>query len=198
MAFRVALTFDAEHPDRPHRPDGTASVVDSLAAAEVPATFFLQGRWVEAQPELARAIAGGGHLIGNHSFYHARMPLLTPAGLRSDVRAAERVIRRVTGADPRPWFRCPFGAGTDDPTIRAGLVRLGYRETSWDVDVEDWRIGATGRGVARDVIERVTAIGDGAVVLLHPWTRASGRAVPRIIDGLRDAGATFVRLDAFS
>jgi len=48
--FRVALTFDAEHPDRPHRPGVTEEILDVLADRAVSATWFLQGRWVEALP----------------------------------------------------------------------------------------------------------------------------------------------------
>ena len=196
MAFRVALTFDAEHPDRPNRPDTTAVVLDALATAGVQATFFVQGRWAEAEPDLARRIARDGHLVGNHSFYHARMPLLSPAGVRSDVRAAERVIRRVTGVDPRPWFRFPFGAGMEDPALLRILASLGYRSAGWDVDALDWRIGATGPGVARTVVAEAVAHGDGAVVLQHPWTNATRLGISGVIEGLREAGATLVRLDA--
>ncbi len=58
-----------------------------------------------------------------------REPLLLPcpdAAARprrdsaADVRAAERAIIATTGIDPRPWFRCPFGAGSDDPRVLAG------------------------------------------------------------------------------
>ena len=121
LPFRVALTFDAEHPDRPHRPGVTAGLLDVLAERGVPSTWFLQGRWVEAEPVLARRVADEGHLVGNHSFYHARMPLLTDDGLATDVREAEAVIRDATGVDPRPWFRCPFSAGDDDPRVLAAL-----------------------------------------------------------------------------
>ena len=196
MTFRVALTFDAEHPDRPHRPGATERVLDLLEKEGVVASFFLQGRWAEAYPGLARSIAERGHLIGNHSFYHARMPLLSKAGLAADVRAAERAIVAATGVDPRPWFRCPFGAGTDDPAVRAGVERLGYRETHWDVEGFDWRPATRGRGMARRMVDETLAHGDGAVLLLHPWTNATGLGLPVLIGGLRDAGATFVRLDA--
>jgi peptidoglycan/xylan/chitin deacetylase (PgdA/CDA1 family) len=198
MTFRVALTFDAEHPDRPHRIGGSERVLDRLDASGVTATFFIQGRWAEAFPELARSLADRGHLIGNHSFYHARMPLLSAPGLASDVRAAERAIVAATGVNPRPWFRCPFGAGSDDPTVRAGLARLGYREIGWDVEGFDWHIGRRGRGMAREMVAATVAHGDGAVLLLHPWTTATEHGLEPLIDGLRDAGATFVRLDALA
>jgi peptidoglycan/xylan/chitin deacetylase (PgdA/CDA1 family) len=123
------------------------------------------------------------------------MPLLSPAGLAADVRAAERAIVRTLGVDPRPWFRCPFGAGTDDPTVLDGLDRLGYREVRWHAGGEDWMSAATGPTFARSLIRGAVEHGDGAVLLAHPWTTATGRALPRVIAELRDAGATFVRLD---
>jgi peptidoglycan/xylan/chitin deacetylase (PgdA/CDA1 family) len=173
-------------------------VLDALDTERVPASFFVQGRWAEAYPELARSIGERGHLIGNHSFYHARMPLLSATGLSSDVRAAERAIIATTGIDPRPWFRCPFGAGSDDPGVLAGITRLGYREVSWDVEGFDWRPSTRARGMARQMTQETIARGDGAVVLLHPWTRATERGLLPLIDGLREAGATFVQVDALA
>ena len=168
----------------------------TLAATGTTASFFIQGRWAEAYPGLAGSIADGGHLVGNHSHYHARMPLLSPAGITADVRAAERAIRRVTGQDPRPWFRCPFGAGTKDPRVLGALERLGYRETRWDVDGLDWRSVASGRSVAREAVDAAEAHGDGAVILLHPWTTATGLALPALIESVRSRGGEFVRLDS--
>ncbi len=195
MTFRVALTFDAEHPDRPHRIGATEHVLDRLAEEGIRATFFIQGRWAEAFPLLARSVAERGHLIGNHSFYHARMPLLSRSGLATDVRAAERAIVATTGIDPRPWFRCPFGAGSENPAVLAGLARLGYRDIGWDVEGADWRPSRRGRGMAGQMVAEAIARGDGAVLLLHPWTTATGLGLDPLIAGLRDAGATFVGVD---
>jgi peptidoglycan/xylan/chitin deacetylase (PgdA/CDA1 family) len=194
--FRVALTFDTEHPDRPSwRPGVTEAIVERLAADHVRVTFFLQGRWVEAHHEVARSIAAGGHLVGNHSFYHARMPLFGDDGLAADVREAERAIHEIVGVDPRPWFRCPFGAGHDDPRVLDGLERLGYRNIHWDVDTEDWEPGRRGETTADIVVDGAMAFGDGAVVLLHAWPDATLDAIGPIVSRLRDAGATFVGLD---
>ena len=195
MTFRVALTFDAEHPDRPHRIGATERVLDRLAEEGIRATFFIQGRWAEAFPGLARSVAERGHLIGNHSFYHARMPLLSRSGLATDVRAAERAILATTGVDPRPCFRCPFGAGSENPAVLAGLARLGYRDIGWDVEGADWRPSRRGRGMAGQMAAQAIARGDGAVLLLHPWTTATGLGLDPLVAGLRDGGATFVGVD---
>lgn len=198
--FRVALTFDAEHPDRPTEPGVQERVVGVLAAAGVRATFFVQGRWVEAYPATARSISGAGHLVGSHSHYHVRMPLLSEAGFDEDVQAAEAVIRDVMRVDPRPWFRLPFGAGWDDPELQERLRRrlqaLGYRHVHWDVETEDWAPSTTERSIEDGIVDGALARGDGTVVLLHTWPRPVPAALDGAIKRLRDAGATFVALDA--
>lgn len=194
--FRVALTFDAEHPDRQWcPPDAAERIFDTLRDLEVRATVFVQGRWAQAHPSIAARIAHEGHLVGHHSHYHARMPLLTDPGLASDMADAAEAIVAATGTDPRPWFRCPFGAGHDDPRVLAMLASLGYRNVHWHVELEDWEPWRTGTAIADDTLERVTRHGDGAVVLLHSWPGGTADALRPIVDGLRDAGASFVTVD---
>jgi peptidoglycan/xylan/chitin deacetylase (PgdA/CDA1 family) len=164
----------------------------------VTSSWFLQGRWVEAHPATARRVAADGHLVGNHTFYHARLPLLTAAGLRTDVRSAERVIRDVVGVDPRPWFRSPFAAGARDRRIQALLAQLGYREIRQDVVLDDWEPERAGAVMAADALRLVPDAGDPAVVLFHAWPPGTLEALPAIIDGLRQQGARFVRVDDLS
>jgi peptidoglycan-N-acetylglucosamine deacetylase len=149
---------------------------------------------VEAYPAVAARIAPSGHLIGNHSHYHARMPLLSPTGFATDVRAAEKVIADELGVDPRPWFRFPFGAGARARRIRSRLEPLGYRDVGWDVDARDWFNQSQGRLVS-SVVKRTVARGDGAVLLFHGWPAITPLALPDLVARLRDAGATFVRVD---
>jgi peptidoglycan/xylan/chitin deacetylase (PgdA/CDA1 family) len=194
--MKVALTIDAEHPDRPRCDPGVpAGMVDLLREKGVRATFFLQGRWVEAYPATARRISGDGHLIGNHSFYHARMPLLSDEGLAADVAAAERAILDVTGSDPRPRFRCPFGAGRDDPRIAELLRRTGYRHIGYDVVVEDWEPDATPEAIVETAVRGALSRDWQAVILLHAWPEPTLEALPTLIDRLTAEGATLVALD---
>jgi peptidoglycan-N-acetylglucosamine deacetylase len=193
---RVALTIDAEHPDRPQCPPGAQEeIVELLTTKGVQATFFLQGRWVQAYPDLARGIADGGHVIGSHGYYHVRMPLLSDEGLRVDIRRAEEEILAATGVDPKPWFRCPFGIGADDPRVLAAVTELDYRHVAWDVTAFDWENDRTTDDVKRAVVEQSLDHGDGAVILLHTWTALALNALPGIIDDLQDKGARFVGID---
>jgi peptidoglycan-N-acetylglucosamine deacetylase len=193
---RVALTFDAEHPDRPGASAGTVDrILATLRAAQVSATFFVQGRWAQAEPASARRIADDGHLVGNHSHYHARMTLLSDAGIRADVKEAEAAVSESTGEPTQPWFRCPFGDGHDDPRVVDLLRDLGYRNVYWHVELEDWEPWRAADDIARDAVDGVARHGDGAVVLLHTWPDRTADALPMIVEGLHAGGCDLVRLD---
>lgn len=194
--FRVALTLDAEHPDRSGcPPDAAERIFDALRDEGVRATVFVQGRWARSQPALAKRIVESGHLVGHHSHYHARMPLLSAAGLAADVADGAEAIVMTTGVDPRPWFRLPFGAGHDDDRLLTAIANLGYRNVHWHVELEDWEPWRTGDAITADAIDGVVAHGDGAVVLLHTWPGGTADAVRPIVAGLRQAGASFVTVD---
>ena len=175
-------------------PGVTERILDLLGDAGVRATFFVQGRWVEAYPDVAARINPEGHLVGNHSHYHARMPLFSATGLATDVRAAQQVIEDRLGVDPRPWFRCPFGAGAGRPRIQQRLDAVGYRDVGWDVDSRDWAVQSP-RRLATFVTRKTIEHGDGAVLLFHGWPKVTPDALPEIIARLRDAGAEFARVD---
>src|SRR5690349_15568416 len=69
----VALTFD----DGPGRT--TAAVLRVLARHRVPATFFNIGVNVAARPGLARKEVRDGYAMGNHTWNHPNMVLLSAA-----------------------------------------------------------------------------------------------------------------------
>lgn len=194
-ALKIALTIDAEQRSRPADPRNPERQLEVLAAEDVPAAYFVQGRWASAYPDLARRILDEGHLLGNHTYHHAPLSMMTDEGIRHSVLRAEEVIVERSGVSPRPWFRCPYGDGEDDPRVLAVLADVGYGNVGWDVDPKDWLPGRQDADVVAAVLRACAAFDDEVRVLLHSWPDVTVGALPGIIAGLRAAGGELVRLD---
>jgi peptidoglycan/xylan/chitin deacetylase (PgdA/CDA1 family) len=190
----AVLTFDAEHPNRSHQhAEVAAAILDLLAERSVRATFFIQGRWAAAHPGLAKRMAAEGHTIGSHSNSHLPMTRLSEDGLVAEVLDAQDRIQEITGVDPRPNFRCPYGDGHDDPRVFGTLTRLGYRVRGWDVDPEDWNNAHSSADIASHVTGQLgREWGFAPTVLLHTWPSTTPAALSHILDAQRDSGATWV------
>lgn len=189
----VALTFDAGA-----NADAVPSILATLSTTGVPATFFLTGRWVTAYPTHAATLAGS-YTIGNHSQRHLDLTRETDAVMIAEITEAEAVITQVTGSDPHPWFRFPYGAR--DARTLAIAADLGYRSVRWTVDTLGWQ-GTTGGMSADRVVERVMdALQPGAVVLMHVGSHPTdgstldADALPEMIERIRAAGYGFVALE---
>jgi peptidoglycan/xylan/chitin deacetylase (PgdA/CDA1 family) len=195
MSMRVALTVDTEHPDHPAAQGNLERQLDELARRDARATFFVQGRWAASNPALARRIAESGHAIGNHSKSHAPMDMLTDEGIAASLRDAEDMIVRASGVNPRPWFRCPYGDGADDPRVLAAIERAGYRHVGWDVDTNDWEPGRTPAEMIVTVLDGVRANGDGAIVLTHSWPDVTAAAIGELVNRLHEDGSVLVGVD---
>ena len=193
--MRVALTIDTEQRSRPAAAGNARRQLDLLRREAVRVTSFVQGRWAGAHPELAGRIGADGHLVGNHTYHHVPLSLMTDEGIRHTVtRAEEVIVARTGGVAARPWFRCPYGDGEHDERVLGVLAGLGYRNIGWDVDPFDWRPGRTADEVVAAVVAGCRGR-DGARVLLHSWPDVTIGALPRIIEDLRAEGAEFVTVD---
>jgi peptidoglycan/xylan/chitin deacetylase (PgdA/CDA1 family) len=193
----VALTFDAGA-----NADGVASIESTLRTKMVKATFFLTGTWVRNFPAQANLITQGGFLAGNHSMTHPDFTGLTDAQVKAQVLDAQQAILSTNGADPRPAFRFPFGAVNS--RVLADVNALGYVSVRWTVDSLGWK-GTSGGQTVQKVVDRVLAAAQpGEIVLMHvgsnpdDHTTLDASALPKIIDGLRARGYTFVTLRALT
>jgi peptidoglycan/xylan/chitin deacetylase (PgdA/CDA1 family) len=174
----VALTID----DGPH-PDSTPRFLEVLESRGLRATFFLVGRAARRWPDLARAVAAGGHEIALHGYAHRPHLLRTPAGVVNDLRLGRAVLREITGAEPR-WWRPPHGIPTATGLLTARA--LGLRPVLWSADGADWQPDASAPAVADRIRRRLTG---GGVVLLHDGARAvAPDALPLVADWCADRG----------
>ena len=191
----VALTFDAGA-----NADGVTSILDTLQQNNVVATFFLTGNFAEQFKAQSQAIVSTGMRIGDHSISHPYLTQLSDAGVRYQVLGARDEIQSVTGADPWPWFRFPYG-DRNDHTI-ALVNSLGFVPIGWTVDTLGWK-GTSGQITVQTVVSRVLAsLQPGEIVLMHCGSNPTdhstldAEALPTVITELKARGYSFVTLDA--
>lgn len=75
----------------------TRRMLALLAEHGVHATFFVLGEVARTFPALVREIAGAGHELGVHGFYHRQLFKLTPESFRREVVPAKRLIEDISG-----------------------------------------------------------------------------------------------------
>ncbi|MBF6098805.1 polysaccharide deacetylase family protein [Nocardia cyriacigeorgica] len=180
----VALTLD----------DGPTTkapeVLRVLADAEVPATFYLNGRDLAAHPEFGAAIAAAGHEIGNHTYTHRRMVFVTPGTVADEVGRTDAAIR-TTGYQGPITFRPPYGKKLW--TLPKYLSDHDTTTVMWDVEPDSDPSASAEQIVAQTVRE----VRPGSIILLHVMfgNRANSlAAIPGIVAELKADGYRFVRV----
>jgi peptidoglycan/xylan/chitin deacetylase (PgdA/CDA1 family) len=183
----IVLTFD----DGP-LPPYTNSVLQTLAAECVKATFFMVGRQAAANPEVARQVYDAGHVVGTHSQNHPLTFNQMPAD-RSEMEFNDG-LASVTAAlgetrPVAPYFRIP------------GLLRVkpieDYLESrriaiwSVDFDADDWK-EIPPEEIIKRALERIEAKRRG-VLLLHDVQPATVLALPTLLQELKNRGYKIVQ-----
>ena len=180
----VALTFD----DGP-TPDATGRILSALDEGHVRATFFVTGAELEKNMAEGKKIVAAGHELGNHSYSHERMVLVTPSFVKQEVERTDRLIRDA-GYQGEIYFRPPYGKKLF--TLPYYLARTGRKSVTWDVEPDSYpEIAADSDKIAEHVLSRTQP---GSIIILHVMYSSRGeslKAVEKIIEGLKAQGYSF-------
>ncbi len=197
----IALTFDA--CGGPHGSGYDHALVAFLRAHGMPATLFLNSRWIDANIRVFHELAADPlFAIGNHGTSHRPLSVCgrsaygikgtdDAAGVFDEVTGNRDRLAALLGHPPR-FFR----AGTahcDDVAVRI-VADLGERVVNFDVN------GDAGATFTPGQVERaVLGAKPGSIVIAHMNHPAGGTAagmaaaLPRLID----TGFRFVRLSEY-
>lgn len=184
-------------------PAGSAfdqTLVDGLRSAKIPATLFLNLRWIEANSGVAAALAAEPLFsIQNHGSAHLPLSvtgaeaygILGTTSVREaahEVWANHQVITDLTGNAPR-WFR-PGTAHLDDVGLSIAEA-LGERIAGFAINGDG---GAT--LPAADVSAAVSSAVGGEIIIAHMNQPGSGGAegILGAIDAMRAGGVVFATL----
>jgi peptidoglycan/xylan/chitin deacetylase (PgdA/CDA1 family) len=184
----VALTFDACATKK--QANGfDRQVFDILEREKIPVTIYLTGTWAEKHPSAVKKLAAPDWIeIGNHSYSHARLTLLQPERLRSQIRYTNRILERRFG---RPVLSMRPPAGAWNQAVLRAANREGLPLVLWSVVSGD-----AGGHVPVDRMDHAVLrqAKPGSIIIFHINKRApfTKKALPDIIAGLRAKGFRFV------
>lgn len=184
----IALTFD----DGPSR-QFTAEVLALLQAYQIEATFFVTGAETNQNQREAQQLVAAGHQLGNHSFHHPRMLLLSPARIAFEIEQTDKAIRQA-GFEGEILFRPPYGKKL--LTLPWYLAKHNRTTIMWDLEPEsDPALARDAQAMADHVLQHAQP---GSILLLHVMYQSrqtSREALPLIIEGLLQQGYRFVTLN---
>ena len=193
----LCLTFD-DGPD----PRYTPAVLDILRSHAVRATFFIIGANAGQNIGLVKRAYAEGHDIGNHTYTHPNIALVSGERAALELSTTERIIENALGVST-VLFRPPYNADSQPqtpeeilPVLRAqqaGYVTVGER-----IDPRDWSKGVTADEIVAEIQGELQSPEDpGHVILLHDAggdRSATVAALPRILESLQARGYRFVPL----
>ncbi|WP_232246321.1 polysaccharide deacetylase family protein [Kitasatospora mediocidica] len=194
----TALTFDA--CGGPGGNGYDAELIEILRANGVPATLFLNGRWVDARPAEFESLAGDPLFeIANHGTAHRPLSVTgrsayAIAGTRDAGEVYDEVagnaakLAALLGRPPR-FFRS--GTAHYDEVATRIVTDLGERVAGFSVN------GDAGATLGADEVRReVAAAPPGAIVIAHMNHPGGGTApgFAAALPALLAEGRRFVRL----
>ncbi len=177
---QVAISFDAAWGN-----EQTETLLDTLDEYKVKTTFFLVGDWVDKYPESVKDIAERGHDVGNHSNTHPHMTQMSTADMCGEIEACNEKIKNITGNAPT-LFRAPYGDYNND--VVKSVNGCDMYCVQWDVDSLDWK-DPTPEQITQRILDNIQ---NGSIVLMHNGATNTPEALPKVIEGIRDAGYEIV------
>ncbi len=196
---QLALTFD----DGPN-PAWTPRLLDILAEHNVHATFFMVGKFVKEERELARRVADAGHLIGNHTWSHPDLSRTPPPNILDELTRTSDILANTLGK-PVIHFRPPFGARR--PYVLRLARQLGLIPVTWNAMTTDWKETSADK-IAQNLIAKIESYqrsGWASNIVLHDGSHRgqnadrgpSIAAAAQLLERYHRTH-TFVTLDAWS
>jgi peptidoglycan/xylan/chitin deacetylase (PgdA/CDA1 family) len=185
LAPWISLTFD----DGP-RPEWTPRVLKLLAEYGVTATFFVVGRMAERYPDIIKKIVGEGHQLGNHTYSHANLAVLSPLEITDELDRAQDAIDTALGEHSelrlvRPPYGSPwYGSWKEEEKARVAdaIAERNAFCILWHIGTADTLPSCTTDSVVNG-LSRAIVKGRGGSVIFHPTKCAKGsvRAVLRML-----------------
>jgi chitin deacetylase len=139
--------------------------------------------------EEGKKIVAAGHELGNHTYSHVRMLLVTPSFVKQEIESTDKLIRQ-TGYQGEILFRPPYGKKLF--ALPYYLSKNGRKTITWDVEPNSFPdIDASSEKIVEYTLQKTQP---GSIIILHVMYANRGesmKAVAGIVQGLKARGYTF-------
>ena len=109
----------------------TESILDTLKAENIKATFFLTGHYLESATPLVKRMIADGHQIGNHSYGHPNLARLSKEGVQKELQKFDKRLSELTSLKRTTVTRPP--EGTFNEQVLEAANEIGYQHIFWSV-----------------------------------------------------------------
>ncbi len=156
----IAFTFDLCPVER--EPGFDEPLISLLVEHQIPATFFVSGRWAARhEVQLRKLLAVPFFEFGTHGYLHAHLPQLDRHLQRQEIKTAVTLLREYFGRQTN-LFRPPFGE-YDELTLKL-LDELDLRLVLWDVVSRDPDSTLSPEHIIRTVTRKTRP---GSIIIFH-------------------------------
>lgn len=177
----VYLTFDCGYET------GTmTTILDTLKEKNVPATFFVNGHYVESAQDMIRRMIDEGHIIANHCVNHYDLTTVDADTFIEEVQGLEDLFYTYfPDADPMIYFRPPSGSANE--WVLSLADKMGYTTVMWSWAHRDY-VDDDQPGTAETIDKIKLGLHNGCVYLLHPESTTNTAILGEMIDWIRAQG----------
>lgn len=183
----VFLTFDAGYDN-----GNMTKILDILQEKDVIGTFFITGDFITRFSDLVIEINKRGHNVGNHTWSHKNITKLSGYEIKEELNKLENEYKKLTNSTLDYYFRPPEGVFNFDSLLE--IKKLNYKTIFWSIAYKDWDTNNQGN-VNKAVSSVIDNLHNGAIILLHTVSETNVKALPIIIDEIRNNGYDIKSLD---
>jgi len=177
------LTFDAGYEY-----GLTDDILDTLAAHNAKAIFFVTKSFIRDEPELVIRMKEEGHLVGNHTCKHPNLGKSSVETIIEELTVCADYMKEKTGYEMDMFMRPPEG-GYNERALHV-ISDLGYKTIFWSMAYLDWDTSKQpGEEYVINYFKRHHH--NGAIPLIHVQSTSNSEALDEVLTLLEQEGYRF-------
>lgn len=186
----IALTFDDGHSKY------TYQIIDVLKTYNIPATFFVVGTMVRDKPKTFQNILEDYDKIQieNHTFSHKNLRLLSDDEIYKELYNCNNIIKKYYTKDIK-FFRPPYLS--TNPRVENIAQKLNLSPI-YGIGENDTQKNTTPQKIVDEILLMLRD--KNQIIILHDAGKNINitiKALPILIEALKEKGYEFVTLDKF-